>query len=232
MSYLYNSLGKKIIYNNDETIDSGAYATTYKGQNNLCIKVWNSDGLGTLDCNTFKYIKKLNLPNYYYLRSMLYSSRKEAILRRNPCGYYYPYIKSEDIDILTMPVSYTLDNLDGLFRSICILTSRNIRCIDLQAENVILNKEGITAIDIDLYSRNCELSMDLLKKYNFYDLENLFIDLYFDALRRHYLDNDKLFSLLSSLFMIYDYDGIQGVSKKLKKYKYPIDYIKKYKSYY
>ena len=61
------------------------------------------------------------------------------------------YYDSEDIDVLTMPMSYILDNFYDLFESVTKLSDKNILIQDLHDGNVITNKNQIIVIDADMY---------------------------------------------------------------------------------
>ena len=230
----YNAKLEKIEYNKKHLIKVGTYGTIFQNPEEKCIKMWNELGNGTLSNKMFQKIKNLQLENYYQLLDMLYANSKDAKQKRNAVGYECQYYEQEEIDILTQPIDYTLDNLSHLYHSNLILTKHNIRCIDLQEENVILNHNGITAIDVDLYTTRHYLSESQLRKQNIYDLEILFIDLYRNAINRYHknLDTQPVDNILNGLFMIQENQGIQGVTRKLKRHKYPIDYIKDKKDYY
>ena len=228
MKVIDDRLGKIRLYDK-QFLGSGCYGKVYKGSNDKCFKLCKSEYFGNSFIYIYDVIKNNNLQGFYKLISLLYSNSKDARKKENPIGYEYQYIKKEDVDILTMPIEYTLDNLDALYNSISILNANKIRCLDLQEGNVIMNCDSITAVDIDLYCGMYE--GERLEKYNVYDLELLFQYLYKDAMDKYHKGeySNEVKQLLSSLFMIYECNGIDNVYRKLKSYKYPIEYVNKLK---
>ena len=228
MKVIDDRLGKIRLYDK-QLLGSGCYGKVYKSGNDKCFKLCKGEYFSDDFINIYNVIKDNNLPGFYKLISLLYSNSKDARKKKNPIGYEYQYIKKEDVDILTMPIDYTIDNLDVLYNSIIILTKNNIRCLDFQAGNIIMNSNSITAIDTDLYYGKYNGTM--LAKWNVYDLELLFQYLYEDAIDKYHKGeySKEVKQLLYSLFMIYDYDGAYGVYRKLKSYKYPIEYVNKLK---
>lgn len=226
---LYTNKLDKIEVDKNIILGSGSYGTAYK-HNNKVIKLWNTPY--SQDYKNFEILKELSLPNFYKLETLLYRTKESALKQNNPYGYTYKYLEEEDIDILTLPTNYTLDNLYNLYTTIQILTKYNIRNIDLIAENVILNSKIITIIDAELYTKEHNCSPKELLKRNTYDLESLFFDLYKRSLIQYhsYLLSKELNILLYNLFIIHNYKSINNVEKKLTKYKYPLDYLKQHKS--
>ena len=66
-------------------------------------------------------------------------------------GYTCKYIKPDKINILKENISYTLDNLRELEKLNEILTKLNIEINDAHEGNIILQKNNVIIIDIDLY---------------------------------------------------------------------------------
>ena len=221
--------GSKILCDKTKILGSGNGGCVYKTNDDKTIKVWYDIEFSDIDAELIKKIGSLKLGNYYRILSLLYKRKKDMVSANNAIGYLYEYVKKDNIDILTMPIEYTIDNLDVLYNSIVILTKNNIRCLDFQESNVIINSNNITAIDTDLYYGKYNDTM--LAKWNVYDLELLFQYLYEDAMDKYHKGeySNEVKQLLSSLFMVYDYDGVYGTYRKLKGYKYPIEYVNKLK---
>ena len=228
MKVIDDRLGKIRLYDK-QLLGSGCYGKVYKNGNDKCFKLCKGENFGDDFIYIYDVIKDNNLKGFYKLISLLYSNSKDARKKESPIGYEYQYVEKEDIDILTMPIEYTIDNLDVLYNSIVILTKNKIRCLDFQESNVIINSNNITAIDTDLYYGKYNDTM--LAKWNVYDLELLFQYLYEDAMDKYHKGeySNEVKQLLSSLFMVYDYDGVYGTYRKLKGYKYPIEYVNKLK---
>jgi hypothetical protein len=227
---LYDEKGGVIEYSTDNYIDSGAYGSVYFYMVDKCIKLLNYLGMENFSSDVYKFIRELKLSNFGAFYDLLYDySLCDSVL-----GYLSKYYVNEDIDIITMPTSYTLDNLIGIFKSIITLAKYNIRTLDLSDDNVIINSNGIIVKDIDLYYFDDRLDKEKLLGRNIFDLENLFIDLYVSSIKKYHSEllDSNASNLLYSLFMIDDEKSIDLVGKKLCKYKYPIDYIRKNKEFY
>lgn len=230
MNY-FTQNGNKIKCDQTKLLGTGTRGRVYLTKNQECVKIWTDTKEEPFESNLFSELKSLNLPNYYILLSLLFK-RKQQINNPNlAVGYLSQYIKSNPIDILTMPVSYTLDNLNGLLKSNEILTQNNIMVDDLRCtKNVILNSNTITAIDIDLYTKNHFLNYRELRDTNILELEELFKGLFLESIRKYHkeLENPQTKALIKSreLFSLDYHNGISHTSKILSKYKYPIDYFK------
>lgn len=229
MNY-FTENGTKVKCDKTKHLGTGTRGMVYLTPQQECIKIWANKFEPPFEGNLFNELKSLELPNYYVLLSLLFK-RKQNI--NNPSladGYLYQWTEQEDVDILTMPVSYTLDNLNGLLKANEILTQNNIMADDLRCtKNVILNSNGITAIDIDLYTKNHFLDSRELRDTNIRELEELFKGLYLEAIRKYHkeLDTSQILSLIRyrELFDLNYQEGVLHTSKKLSRYKYPIDYL-------
>ena len=106
------------------------------------------------------------------------------------------YYDSEDIDVLTMPMSYILDNFYDLFESVTKLSDKNI----------LINPSKNEAI-----------------RANYKKLCYLFRDLFINAISTYHIELFDVGLIINSLF---DYRrDTTSIYRKLKSYKYPIDYI-------
>lgn len=229
MNY-YTTKGKKIKCDQTKLLGTGTRGKVYLTPDKECIKVWTNTEEAPFENNIFDELKSLSLPNYYILESLLFKNKKDIFLN-NAIGYLYQYTESTDIDILTTPKSYTLDNLNELLKANKILTQNNIMANDARyIKNVILNNNSIIAIDVDLYTKVHYLSSRELERSNITELEELFKELYIDSIIKYHqeLNNLKTKSLLygRNLFALNYREGVSELSKKLSKYKYPIDYLK------
>lgn len=212
----YDKEGKLLIFNFDHRIDCGSCGNIYKINNEVCLKRFDKDAYYNEDA--FEIVINMNLENFYKVYEMLYDREQEF------AGYIMKYYQAENIDILTMPISWTLDNFYGLYDSIDKLTKKNILVEDLHDGNVIVNKDGITVIDIDMYKLlkiGLEDEVIFLNKKRLYFL---FRDLYINSIVNNHCEMRNSGLILNGLF---DHrEDISEVNNKLKKYKYPIDYIR------
>lgn len=223
---LYNDKRERIIYNSENRIGEGYYGYVYLLSSSLCIKVFKKRKQN-YDRETFTLIRDLHLKNFYNIKSLLYTSSG------NFGGYTMEYYDKEDINILTMPSDYTLYNLFNIYSSIEELSKLGIFVEDLHTGNVVLNSKDITVIDTDLYHK---VDDDKVAIHNCFLVEDLFRDLYLEALNRYCIESNnttnninKEYNLfkVDDLFLYNRNDGFNKTIKRLCKYKYPIDYIRK-----
>ena len=157
-----------------------------------------------------------------YFWGDLYYNRTLTII----FGYLSEYYLKEDIDILTMPVDYTFDNLCSLYDSFVLLSEHNIRVSDACPQNVILNNNGITIIDTDFYyvdNRNNKLST---LKNNIYDLGELFAWIYMNSLKETDFDKrSEMIAKIERLFIPIGTFGVEPVIKKLISNNFSLDVL-------
>ena len=223
----YTEDKKRYNLDTDNFIDEGEYGRVYLTSNNKCLKIFKQSisrkDKMSFDEDVFNIIRKLKPKNIYTLGDLYYNKSLTRIV-----GYLSEYYSKEDINILTMPVDYTFDNLCSLYDSFVLLSEYNIRISDTCPQNVILNNNGITIVDTDFYYIDTNSNKSAIKKSNIYDLGELFAWIYMRSLEE--IDFDKrseMIAKIERLFMPIDTFGVEPVIKKLAKYKYPIDYLHK-----
>lgn len=230
MNY-FTKNGDKVKCDQTKLLGTGTRGKVYLTKKQECIKIWANKSEIPFEGNLFDELTNLQLPNYYVLLSLLFKRKQDINNPNLAAGYLYQWVEQEPTDILTMPVSYTLDNLNELLKANEILTRNNIMVDDLHCtDNVILNQNSITAIDIDLYTKNHFLNSRELRDTNITELEELFKGIYLESIRKYHqeLDTPKTKVLIKSreLFELNYREGVSYTSKKLSRYKYPIDYFK------
>ena len=223
--------GSKILCDKTKILGSGNGGCVYKTNDDKTIKVWYDIEFIDIDAELIKKIGSLKLGNYYRILSLLYKRKKDMVNEKDAIGYLYEYVKKDNIDILTMPVDYTIDNINELYKSVLILTKNKILADDLKHPgNVIMNKDGIIAIDVDYYTKDHYLSSKELRYNNIRELEQLFITLYLEAISKYHKNiNNRIPNLslkLNELFELRYKEEVKSVNKKLSKYKYPIEYFR------
>lgn len=224
---------KKHYFSTDTLFKQGFFGEIYLTEDNKCLKVFKQplsrNGAFDFEEDTYNKIRKLKLDNFYELYDLYYNKELTKIL-----GYLSKYYPSEDIDILTMPTDYTLNNLSLLYDSFKKLSEHNIYTNDTHSGNVILNSKEIVVIDTDLYYKgdfiSKELELNILKE-NICNLNDLFVDIYLSSLSNYSFsgkyDRVDIAEKIQKLFTMNATSGIEPVVKKLAKHKYPIDYLKK-----
>lgn len=217
---LYSENGEKIRYKTEEQIGGEMYGRVYRISQNECLKVYKRGK--EVNKEILKFIKNLMLKNYYKIHDFYYN--KNGDFRAHTMQYY----QKEDIDILTMPVDYTLDNLYTLYSSVNTLTQNNIFISDMHTGNIIINGNDITVIDADLYCFNHVFTMQKLQLKNLFSLKYLFEEIYVEAIKRYHseIEGYRTNEVVRNIFLLYPSNSLEEVSKKLIKYKYPIEYIK------
>lgn len=140
--------------------------------------------------------------------------------------YYLP----DDIDILTMPIDYILDNFNDLCDLACKLASHSIMMSDTHEDNVILQENRMILIDADRWARVDDLYDDYdVKLGNHHAIVHLLCRLYYSALTKlgkvsessYYPSDNDYNMVLRQLENI----SIEELLKEHQEFKYPIDYI-------
>ncbi len=172
-------------------------------------------------------LRKITHPNLYKIRNFYYSSRDElAYVKAYDMDYYEP----EDIDILTMPMDYLLDNMSDLCKLANEMVLHSILITDTHEGNVILKKNRMILIDADRWViDNGQFNLDYLKADNNRALVHLLFRLYYSALinsgkmakNSYYPSGNGYNKVLRQL----ECTTIEDVLKEHQIFKYPIDYI-------
>ena len=140
----------------------------------------------------------------------------KLIQKKNLNGFYEIY----DIDILTMPVEYTLDNYNDLYKSIMTLTDKKVFLYDLCNDNAILTDDKLIVIDVDEFIVYKDADKYIVQNENMFALESLFNSIYINARNKYHADDRININRINNIFCI------NSPHKVLKKYKYPIDYLR------
>ena len=207
-----------------EYIGSGYYGDVYrKIDSDECLKLFKIPG-GRCDIDVLRFIKQKKLQNFYELREFLFNADKSFL------GYTMKYYQDMGVDILTMPVEYTIENLRILYNSFMELTNNSIRVRDMHGDNAIVCKDKIVMVDADRLIFDY-LNNYYLKEKNIEQLQYVFSDLYSDALYNYHtsLGTRENYEKIDRLFVFTSYcdsKRLDNTCKKLSYYKYPIDYIK------
>lgn len=220
---LYDKNGNKIKLNMIENSWETEHSKIYKLIDNSCIKTFK-DINHNYDEEAFKILMEIDSPNFYHIYKLFYNIKKTKFK-----GYQAEYYKQEQTDILTLPTYYTLDNLYNLKDLFKKLTEKHILVSDTHEDNVILQKSRIIIIDADLYTLSKLYDKEGLERRNLNALTYLFKALYYQALWEHHstIDNYLYIEIINKLFNMKRNQDIEETYKKLAKYKYPIDFLRK-----
>lgn len=216
----YTENNEILRYSTNNRIGGESCGIVYKINSDECFKKFKSKNF-RVDREVLLLIQKLGLENFCKIKRLLYNKNKILI------GYLMEYYKNENIDILTMPIEYTIDNLFKLYYSVIKLSENNIFISDMHTGNIIINRDGIIIIDYDLYVLNGYFTGQLLEYKNIHSLMFLFREIYKKSLVEFYSEynSDINRRLIDSTFELWTPELMNKTCKKLTKYKYPIDYI-------
>ena len=208
----YDEDGNKLLlYLNRGIINYGEYGIVYKLSEDKCIKYVTNDS--SAHPEVLKKIMDMDLKSFYKIYKLLHDKYDYF------AGYIMKYYNSEEIDITTMPVSYTLDN----FRDICYDTTKlsdsKIYMKDTHMDNVIINRDKTIIIDADNFHFT---DNEYLQKMNMERIYNLFIEMYIDHIHKYHKPTMDELRVIRRLF-----NETKNIYDELSGYKYPIDYIKK-----
>ena len=208
-------------YKTNNKIGGETCGLVYKVSDDECFKKFRSKNM-RIDKEMLLLVQRLGLENFCKIKRLLYNKNNILI------GYLMEYYKKENIDILTMPIDYTIDNLCKLYNSVIKLSQNNIFINDMHTGNIIMNYNKIIIIDYDLYVMDGYFTGPLLEYKNIYSLIYLFKTIYKEALMEFHEEYNFEYNRnkIDNMFGMWTPDELDKTCKKLIKYRYPIDYIK------
>ncbi len=223
----YTKNGKKINIKELELLkdNRGTQGIVYKYGKDSCLKVYHESYFSKIEEGIFDIIKSLDLKNFYKLYDLLFDEQMEKIL-----AYTMKYYESTNENILFLPVDYTMDNFNNIYKSISILAENRILVEDLFYKNVILGQNEITIIDIDSYRFEDRNSIELIKDINSENIVYMMKTIYKEELyklginlRENQYYQKKLDNLFSYSYLM---DAPKVLAKRLENIKRPIEYFK------
>lgn len=175
-----------------------------------------------MDLELFRILKKLDHPHTNKVLELYYDSAKigskeyliSHIQDLDVDAYQYLYIEDSFVDIMKESTEYLLYNLQVLEELTHTFTELGIWMKDFKRENTVFYKDKIILIDLDSHYD--------IQRNNMYCLQELFIDLFEKCKSYSYRYEDDV----SELFAKEEDTLTSSVSKKLCKYRTPLDYIK------
>lgn len=229
----YDENGKEIII--PDSVFSvednhGKCGTIYKFSDDLCIKRYDRDiyfDYCLLNTSIYDDLKTIKSDNLVDIKMPLYKDNKSII-----DAYLLTYYKEQYDDFLEIPTEYLLYNLEEILKLIKEISEYKIRLDDLKRENIILTKDNIVLIDPDRWYYKFKDSEKEIEKLNINNIMAMFSKITKESLKNNYLDflienniydyviSDKLFPLTSNKDR-----AMKVLSKRLKGYKRPIDYV-------
>lgn len=200
--------GKKVF-------DSGSYGIIYDNLDGTLTKVIR---FNTVDPYSIIKIKELELDNFYKVFDILtLNNGKKEYLR----AYKMNNIKRDNTKLLNSNIYYFINNIKIIMNSLKKLSDNYIISYDLHNRNLIINDDGMTVIDCDLYkhdtSYSCEAiyrhNIDILKRTIYEELhEEMKKDILLSLFKNHKLielfkenDLDNILDLVSGSNSIREY---------------------------
>lgn len=216
---LYRCDGEKIVIKKGMKIGNGNNGTVYQMGDDKCLKIYRSSSWVNVD--TLKIIKDMEFNNYYKIYDMLYD--KDSKFK----GMVMKYYPQEEVNVLMMEKDYLLDNVNGLGKDILSLVEKGIFIIDLNIDNTIINRSGITVVDTDLYIYREDYDRDLLNRMGFATFRSLVKSIIIDSISMNDpLEDVSKYKTVVERLVDNPFDT-KSMEKKLVRCKYPIEYIKR-----
>lgn len=216
----FNKEDEIIKFNNSFPFNNnGSHAKIYRLGDDACLKKFRY-AWDVYDLKMFKEYMKMELNNYYKIYDLLYNKYGRL------SGYTMKHYDNKIDNVIDMPSEYITDNFNNISKDISTLSNNGIIVKDLIPSNLIYGDNKITVIDIDQYKLDKDMDKDTLNRVNEINLCVCLYRLLKSNLLNGYVD-DNLAKYLNNLDSLFDEKKINVMTKKLSKYKYPIDYFSK-----
>ena len=216
---LYGCDGERLIIKKGNKIGNGNNGTVYQMNNDKCLKIYRSSAWVNVD--TLKIIKDMKFNNYYKIYDMLYD--KDSNFK----GMIMKYYRQEEVNVLMMEKDYLLDNVNGLGRDILSLIEKGIFIVDLNIDNTIINRNGITVVDADLYIYREDYDRDLLGRMGYATFRTLVKSIIIDSISMDKsMEDVNIYKAIVENLVGNPFDT-KSMEKKLVRCKYPMEYIKR-----
>ncbi len=216
---LYGCDGERLIIKKGNKIGNGNNGTVYQMDNDKCLKIYRSSAWVNVD--TLKIIKDMKFNNYYKIYDMLYD--KDSNFK----GMIMKYYRQEEVNVLMMEKDYLLDNVNGLGRDILSLIEKGIFIVDLNIDNTIINRNGITVVDADLYIYREDYDRDLLGRMGYATFRTLVKSIIIDSISMDKsMEDVNIYKAIVENLVGNPFDT-KSMEKKLVRCKYPMEYIKR-----
>lgn len=203
----YDETGGSVIIKKKEHIGKNVYSLNEKE----CIKTEIDTSLVSL--STLKCIQDLNLPGMYQIKQYLFNQK--SIFK----AYIMKYYPKESINFFLTSIDYTLENYIRFRKIAEELTKKGVLITDLHTGNVIINYDGMTIIDTDLYIISEYVSPTKIAINNLHALRYIFRELYLENWIAYYGSSN-----IPNIKELFDINPDETV-KRLKKYKRPLDIV-------
>lgn len=231
----YNNYGELVNFELDSSINHGQCSNIYKLDEKYAFKKYftYTSYKARMNYETYELLKRLNHSHTNKVDELCYDYSEidnvnqlvENLNNYMIDGYKYVYIEEDKVDIFEMSSEYLIYNLSSLENFSASLTEQSVCAFDLKRDNTVFSNDKIILIDLDCLYKEELASIDMIKKYNDNALIDLFKDLFKTCPSYLYQYNNEI----TDLFNMDKKEKTitASVSKKLAKYKRPIDYIRR-----
>ena len=164
---MYNKYGVEYDVSNFFYLDSGYNARIFK-RDDEALKVYNCN-CSIKNCmsrKTFNILKENNIPNLVKLREYLYKEKSAYNKVFTMDAYTMDYVDGKKIKLLDAPKDYVEKVTESLDETIDRLTKLKLFILDTNSKNIIFTEDGVTIIDLDMYSKERMLSKEYLMEFN------------------------------------------------------------------
>ena len=232
----YNKNNEKVIIPDEilnNVISHGECGTVYRLSNDLCFKKYDR----TFTTKNFRINQKIvdllnsiDNDNIVEIIDILFNQKQNYHYIAD--AYIMKYYLEKYKNILELPTTYLLENVENILDLSMKCSNLNIRFGDLKDANTIYTKDKIILLDPDLYDTPFHISTSELIKINNSIISGFFNELVLNTLNTNYqqflADNDLFtYSFSFKLFPITVNANrtMKVLEKKLKGYARPIDYV-------
>ena len=208
-------------------------ATVYRYSEKLCFKQYDRDikiKRNFLDTSIYDCLKNIDNPSLVDIKKLLYKDKNN---KSTADAYLLSYYQEANHDFLEIPTKFLYYNMEELFKLMKEISSLQIRLdlYDFKRTNLILTDTNIILIDPDSWFIKRDNIFDI-EKLNINNILGMFGKITEESLRTNYLEfliknnlydyniSHKLFPLTTNKDK-----AMKVLSKRLKGYKRPIDYV-------
>lgn len=137
-----------------EFFNDGACADIYRFDD-VALKVYKElcDFHLKMKKNNFELLKKIDAPCLVKLRDYYFKYKYSSMVFSRVYAYTMDFIEEEKFDILTCDKEFLLWIVARLDETIKKLSEYDIIMNDIKPKNLVMNSDGITFIDLDLYDK-------------------------------------------------------------------------------
>lgn len=151
---VYSKECRPIEFRDRAFFNEGACAEIYK-YDDIVLKVYKElcDFQLKMKKSNFELLKKIDAPSLVRLREYYFKYKYSSIFFSRVYAYTMDFIEEDKFDILTCDKKFLMYIVAKLDETIKKLSEYDIIMNDIKPKNIVMNSEGITFIDLDLYDK-------------------------------------------------------------------------------